>query len=327
MNKLSLVSLTLALGIGFGAFAQIAEADYSGSSFNEVWGVVLDQSFNPRTEVESAEYKVYRDGLLPQYPVNATSVFKNGDSELKRDAIRTTSERFDYYDRLPKKLHPNGVCVAGEWKIETNTPYSGMLASQASGLIIGRISVAMEKTKAGQDRGFGFAGKIFPTLNQNDVVKTGNFFSVDVLMGTDLAHALDAKTTNQPALGFNFSLIGLGLRIASALKAGDKDPGFRPLTQVATAGLADNAPVLQPHWIRFRADAKLKRNNQADFRNEILVAMHENKTLTYYVDVSNTTHDRNTTRGWSTIGRITLNQAITSYGCDRRLHFSHPKVK
>jgi hypothetical protein len=125
------------------------------------------------------------------------------------------------------------ACVTGEWSINTPTNYAGYFATGAKGLFIGRISVATEDTTSDDARGFGFAGKVFPTLDENEVVQTGNFFTVDVLMGTDLHHVLDAKTTNEPELGFRFNLIGLAMKIASALKTADENPLFRPLTQVA----------------------------------------------------------------------------------------------
>ncbi|MGZ3798457.1 MAG: hypothetical protein ACXVB1_18960, partial [Pseudobdellovibrionaceae bacterium] len=126
MQKFSIIASLISIGLSTAAGAQTQTNEYSGASFNEVWSVVSDQNFSPRTEEENTEYKIYHEGSLPQYPVSAASIFKNGKQELERDAVRTVNERFDYYDRLPKKLHPNGVCVAGEWQIDAKTPYSGM---------------------------------------------------------------------------------------------------------------------------------------------------------------------------------------------------------
>jgi hypothetical protein len=313
--------------IGLPASSFASSQIYEGASFKEVWQVIEDQGFTPQTKIEQKEFAVYQSSKLPQYPVTMSSLFANGDSELRRDAVRTTTERFDYYDRLPKKLHPNGVCVSGVWNITKATKYTGMLATSSKGLFIGRVSVAMGDTLAGEDRGFGIAGKVFPTLNENEVVATGNFFTVDVLTGTKLDKALNAKTTNEPEAGFKLSLIGLGLKIGAALSSADNNPGFRPLTQVASAGAEAGAVLSQPKWIRLRVPREIKRNKQDDFRNEILTAVNENSGLKYLIEVSNETKDRNASSGWVEIGEIIVDQAVVSYGCDRRLHFSHPKLK
>jgi hypothetical protein len=299
-------------------------SQYEGSSFAEVVDVIEDHNFTPATEIAKDEFAVYQN-RLPQYPMNTISVFFGKGTTLERDAQRTVNEGFDYYDRLPKKLHPNGVCVTGEWQIQEPTKYSGYFANGAHGLFVGRISVAMEDTTSDDERGFGIAGKVFPTLNPQDVVKTGNFFTVDVLMGTDQPRVLDTKTTNEPELGFKFNLLAFGMKLGSALKKADESPMFRPLTKVAE--LNSPAKVVTPHWIRLSADRHLKRNNEKDFRNEVLKALEDNKKLIYNIEVSDTTKDRSANSGWKKIGEVTLDRAIVSYGCDRRLHFAHPKLK
>lgn len=308
----------------FTSLSHAGASEYKGSSFNEVLEVIKAPLTNSSSATATNEASVYDQGLLPQYPVGLCSIFKAGSAPLERDAQRTVSERFDYYDRLPKKLHPNGVCVSGEWQITSQTPYSGLLQSQAQGLFIGRISVAMEETTRGEKRGFGFAGKVFPTMNPQEPVVTANFFTVDVLMGTYENHVLRAKTTNQPEVGFDWSMIGLGLRIASALKTADEDPGFRPLTQLAASPAGQ--PLRFPRWIRMTPDSQTLQNSESDFRHEVLHGLSDNKTLRYFIEVSETSNDRNDDSAWTRIGEIRLNQAIVSYGCDRRLHFAHPRL-
>lgn len=161
-------------------------------------------------------------------------------------------------------------------------------------------------------------------MNPDEQITTANFFTVDVLMGTYENHVLRAKTTNQPDVGFDWSLIGLGLRIASALKTADEDPGFRPLTQLAAVG-SPSTPR-QPRWIRISPDHQILQNAQDDFRNEVLQGIRDNKTLRYFIEVSDTSHDRSDDSAWTRIGEINLNQALVSYGCDRRLHFAHPRL-
>ncbi|MBL7672463.1 MAG: hypothetical protein JNM39_18440 [Bdellovibrionaceae bacterium] len=327
-NRVLSLSVLVILVIFSSIFSQTVFSSQSeSSSFNEVWNVVMDRDFSPSTKVETTEFSVYAKGLLPIYPVNYSSVFGDGDEPLTRDAVRTTTERFDFYDRLPKRLHPNGVCVSGIWKVSEQTPYTGLLGSQATGLFIGRISVAMGHTEAPEKRGFGFAGKVFRTLDKAEPILSANFFTVDVLLGTRLPQVLDAAMTNEPETGFDFSLIGLGLKIGTILSMADSNPGFRPLTQLAQAGIPMTESPIQPRWIRLRAEKPLKMNKEHDFRREILVALQANKTLTYLIEVSDVTSNRKSQSGWTRIGAIELDQAEVSYGCDRRLHFSHPKLK
>ncbi len=323
MKTTSLLAFIFSVQL-FPGFLMAAD-EYKGSSFSEVWNIINDVGFTPKSAIEKEELAVYTE-FLPQYPVSMTSIFANGSAQLERDSLRTVSERFDYYDRLEKKLHPNGVCVSGEWIIKKKTPYTGLFATASKGLFIGRISVAMEDTSFDDQRGFGFAGKVFPTMDPNEVVKTGNFFTIDVLLGTMLDRVLDAKTTNEPETGFKLGLIALGLRIAAALSSADNNPSFRPLTQVAEINVGPEEEVVQPRWIRLAASGNSKRNDEPDFRNEIIQAIDDNKTLKYFIEVSDTTKDRDATSGWTRIGEINLDSAVISYGCDRRLHFAHPKL-
>jgi len=327
-----MVGMKILISFLFLSIAVLAAApadvnQYSGSSFNDVWNVITGaDKFLPKDQDGLAEFSIYQAGRLPKFPVTSASIFSKDKAGLEKDARRTLNERFDYYDRIPKKLHPNGVCVAGEWTIFSPTNYSGYLANGSKGLFIGRISTAMGETEAGHDRGFGFAGKVFPTLNPNEAVKTGNFFTVDVLLGTNAPHVLDLKTTNQPAIGFNLSLFGLMIKISSALSKGDEDPTFRPLTDVANLK-HDDSMARQPKWIRLGVSGNIIKNNEKDLRNEVLKALEENSEVKYSIEVSDTTHDREATIGWTKIGEIKLTQAVASYGCDRRLHFAHPKLK
>lgn len=296
--------------------------EYTGSSFNDVFDIITDRNFIPRSEVEIAELAVYQKKLLPEYPVNSASLFSTRGA-LTLDAMRTVSEKFDYYDRLAKKLHPNGVCVTGTWIIDQPSAYSGYFTKGSKGLFVGRISVASGPTDFSEKRGFGVAGKIFPTLNPDENIKTANFFAVDVLLGQTQQRFLDTSLTNQPEIGFDLSMMGLMFNIASALSKADEDPGFRPLTQISKIG--DPAQRKTPKWMRLSVDQNIVKNSEKDFRNELLVAMRDNKSITLKVETSDVTSNRNSSTGWTQLGRIVLSHAVVSYGCDRRLHFSHPK--
>lgn len=302
---------------------------FAKSSFNEVRQVIEDKApVSLATPEAKAEYALYRRNILPQYPVNSDSVFVYaGEKALERAAHRTINERADYYDRLPKLLHPNGVCVVGAWEIGAQSPYTGAFAANTKNLFIGRISVALENTVRGESRGFGFAGKLFPTTQPDVAVETENFFTLDVLTGTKIPRFLDTSTTNEPEFGFDLWIVRFGLRIASALKTADENPGFRPLKNLGSMGLPVGVAPRYPRWMRLTAADGTRVNNENDFRNEVIRAVQDNRSLVFVVEGSQTTKDRSDKNGWQTLGRLRIVEAVVSYGCDRRLHFAHPRLK
>ncbi len=302
------------------ASTQVSAA-YEGSTFNEVSDVINDNNFAPTSQIEKDEFAVYQSGKLPQYAMNMGSVFGKG-KDLGGNAKRTVTERDDFYKRIEKLLHPNGVCVSGKWNMTEDSVYSGLFKKGSNALFIGRVSVAMEKTTSKSDRGFGFAGKLFPTMNPNERVGTTNFFMVDILMGENTPRFLETGVTNEPETGFNLSLIRLGLKIANVLKLADQSPMFRPVTPIAKIGATE---VKSPKWMRVSSADGVIMNNESDFRREVLRAVDDNQVLKLKVEVSETTKDRKATEGWKHIGFIEIDHAKASYGCDRRLHFAHPK--
>ena len=66
-------------------------------------------------------------------------------------------------------------------------------------------------------------------------------------------------------------------------------------------------------------------NDETDFRREIQKAVKDNSVLKLKVEVSETTKNRTKSEGWNHIGFIEIDQAKVSYGCDRQLHFAHPR--
>ncbi len=296
---------------------------YDGSTFNEIKDLINGTNFVPQSEIAKTESAVYLAGKLPQYGMNMGSVFGKG-KDLKRDAQRTISEKEDSYPRIEKLLHPNGVCVTGKWTMTEESDFSGAFKKGTSALFVGRASVAMEKTTSKSDRGFGFAGKIFPTTNPDQRVPTTNFFAVDVLMGENTPRFLETAVTNEPETGFNIMLVRLGLKIANTLKLVDQSPMFRPVTPIAKIGEAPEK-VKSPKWMKISAADGTHMNDEKDFRREVLKAVSDNTVLKFKVEVSNTTKDNKKSEGWTHIGFIEIDHAKVSYGCDRQLHFAHPK--
>lgn len=319
MKAMVLVPVPVLVALSVSAGAQ--------SSFDDVVSALRDEATPLATAQAQQEFAVYRRGELPQYPMNMRSIFREGSAALEQAAQRTIGDRVDVRERLPKLLHPNGVCVIGTWKMEHDRAFTGAFAPGTEHLFVGRVSVAMENTTSADKRGFGFAGKLFPTTDPREVVNTENFFSVDILMGAKTNRFLDTATTNEPEVGFDAWLIGFGLKIMKALTTADENPGFRPLKNVASLGLAPGEKAVHPKWLRLSAASATKKNNEVDFRAEVLRAVRENQTLEFVVDGSDTTSDRKATSGWSRLGRIEVREAVVSYGCDRRLHFAHPRLK
>ncbi len=306
------------------------ETPYTGSSFNQVMSVIKDsdRGLSLRTPEERDEFAVYKNGGMPQYPVNFRSLGGLLASPLSVRSKKTLVDKTDYYDRLDKLVHANGICVSGRWNITENTPFTGLYSSHAAGLFVGRISVALQETTNAGNRGFGFAGKIFPTLDPNTVVPTTNFFTVDVLSGTPIQRFLDARLTNDPPLLPSIDLAGVLSKIVPAFAAADSSPTFRPVTQIAAAGA--EGEVKSPVWMRLRPTDETAQAtasvHEADFRTEVKKAMAANRgRLSFDIETSSTVSDRLASAGWQKVGTIDLDQEILSYGCDRRLTFAHPK--
>lgn len=295
------------------------------ASFNEVWKII---QIPPAvtTQAEAEEMAVYQSGKLPQYEMNMSSIFQK-KGQIEADAIRTTTDKSDYYPRLEKLLHPNGICVAGKWKITQPTHYTGGFAHGAEMLFIGRVSVAMQDTTFQGRRGFGLAGKLFPTMSKTEKVQTQNFFSVDVLLGRKQQSLLSSAMTNSPESGLNFATIGfagLAVKLDKALKAADINPLFRPVKNIASLGGVPHHEIREPQFAQYTFSRGTMTNQQPDFRNELSQALSDNKVLSIDISVA----DGNSIKEaqWKTIGTIQIEKALVSYGCDRRLHFAHPKI-
>lgn len=298
----------------------------AGSSFNEVRDVIM----NPHpvaTDADAlAEISVYQSGKLPQYQVTTERFVSHGVNLLKEAAIKTVTDRVDYYPRIDKLIHSNGICFTGEWKITESNPYSGYFKAGSNGLMIARTSVATSNTRAGEKRGFGFAGKLFPTNDPDQTVETANFFTVDVLTGTVVDHFQDTALTNEPPVGFEWSLLDMLFKLSKALSAADKSPTFRPLYEISEAGLTPQEVAKTPHWIMIRPSPNNHRVDEIDFRDELNISKHHPKGLEMEIHVSDSTKDPQA-KDWSKIGQIHLTESVVSYGCDRQLHFHHPKLR
>ena len=309
-------------------FAFVSSNVYAVASYNEVYDVVFSGSLRTGSEIEREEEAVYSKNELPHYSVSTSKFFLDGVNMLAKAAKRTVNEDADYLPRLEKLLHPNGICFAATWKINSKTNYSGLFATNATAPMIVRASTALTETKACEGpRAFGFAGKIFPTNDLNKPVKTLNFFTIDTLGGRDAKHFTDVVLTNEPETGgLRFDLISLGFNVLTAFKSADTNPGFRPIDHIASVGIDSTVEkVSSPKWmmIRFAADQDIP--DEQDFRDELFLEAF--RILVFDVLVSEKSGDRDNPKQWKKIGTITLEKSIVSYGCDRQLTFHHPKIR
>ena len=311
------------LALGCLLAASIAQAD---SSFNEVRDVVFSPS-DAKNSLEQQEINGYLNNKLPHYEVSSANFIKDGINLLIGDAQRTLNETADYYPRLEKHLHSNGICFTGTWHITQKTPYTGYFAQGAQGLMIARASTALSETERGEPRAFGLAGKLFPTTNPNLKVKTANFFTVDVLAGTQRDHYLDVKMTNEPKTGFRFAVLPLAFYVGRIFNKADEQAGFRPVTAFAEMGLKQGEMAKSPRYFMVQGAPSNKRIKAVDFRDELNIEKnHAAKPLIFKILVSDVSGDQDS-KDWQEIGDLIFTESKVSYGCDRRLHFAHPKIR
>jgi hypothetical protein len=301
----SIVTAVSALGI---ARAR-AQEPYTGSRAADVWAQVASDPYSS----------------LPHESVTLGKFFSWTQNKLKDAAIRTISDESDVLPRFDKLVHPNGICLRGTWNITESSQYTGYFEQGRRGVLIARASVALSDTTAGSFRGFGLAGKLYPTSDPDhvDPLKTASFFVIDDLGGTMATHYMDAQLTNEPALTIHPSealyLATVGGAAQSAFKAADINPGRRQVYPIAELGVADTSTAVTPRWMMIRG-AEGARFDQADFRDELATALKAGPvTMNILVSEDKTS--------WSTIGFIEFDDGVASDSCDHRLHFHHPKFR
>ncbi len=280
------------------------------NSFQDVWTQVAS---DPLT-------------ILPQDKVSWGKLTSWGKNIILEDAERTLQEHADILKPFDKLAHPNGICLKGVWEIHKENRYSGYFKNNSKALIIARASSALSNTHRGEIRSFGFAGKIFSTIDTHKLNQenTANFFLIDDLGGTDAEHYTDVALTNEPAASINSEVLKnafYALKLANAFAASDENPGIRQLYEISELGEKNRSNIITPKWMK--VEAKTEQTVDAeDFRDELRIAPH--KKLIFNISVANT-EDSQGEKEWQTIGTITFNTSVVSTSCDHRLHFHHPK--
>lgn len=318
MKKLFVLSTAGVLGISALASSSVKDVPYSGSRFADVW--------------ETTQEGVYDE--LPRYKVTSAGFFAFLRDKLLDSALRTLTDKADTLPTFTKLLHSNGICLKGTWNITADTPYSGAFKTGTRSLIIARASSALSEVDSGQKRSLGLAGKIFPGDDESDpsLQKTANFFVIDDLAGTYNPHFRDAVMSNDisnlSGIGLDNSsnavvaaVAGASLAIAERVTGG-KDPAIRQLYPISELGEENPSQAITPRWISINAQAG-DRTVIKDFRDELSL---ENNGGSLTFDISVTSDGaKGQEKPWRKIGYIEFTESVISEGCDRRLHFTHPK--
>ncbi len=293
----------------FLASPSIFSQEMSKSSAAGVWNVVTKN--------------IYKE--LPSDKVTFQDLFDGLTSLIERSALRTLNTKKDILPEFKKLAHPNGVCLKGEWAITQSNPYSGLFKKNSRAIIIARASAALSETTNDKLRGFGFAGKIFPTLNPTQKVETANFFMIDDLGGTRAQHYTDVEMTNEPKATTTIAVLAnlqYALTLATTFQSVDSHPTKRQVYEIAEAQNDELLPVKTPKWMMIRTPKNQLKVDESDFRDELLETVNKgNLTFGIYVADTETIEGKN----WKKIGNITIAEAVASKACDRQLHFHHPK--
>lgn len=259
---------------------------------------------------------------LPQDRVSYKKLFSEGKDIITKNSLRTLDSHANILPLFNKLAHPNGICFKGVWSIHTENKYSGYFKKNKKALIIVRASSALSNTRRGEIRSFGFAGKIFPTMNPslNNKENTANFFLIDDLGGTRAEHYTDVVLTNEPSISKNsevFKNLLYVVKIASAFSKADKNPKIRQVYEISQLGESSN--IITPQWMKVEAKPG-QTINALDFRDELTI---KNNNLVFNIFVASSKIKGK--KDWKNIGTISLDTSVVSKSCDHRLHFHHPK--
>jgi len=262
---------------------------------------------------------------LPQETVSYSKLFDGAIDLITQNAERTLSSQEDIIKPFDKLAHPNGVCLSGLWKIDTQNIYSGYFKDGSESLVIARASTALSETKRGDTRAFGMAVKLFGTLDKNETLQhpTANVFVIDDLGGTDAEYYTDVALTNEPDVSFTssiFSAFAYGLKVASTFSDADKNSGIRQLYEISYLGEINTRKVITPKWMKIEAEQNQTEFGVDDFRDEFL--FDGNKQLIFNISVAS--EEVTSVKQWQKIGTITFDTSVVSTTCDHRLHFHHP---
>ena len=319
---------------------------YVGSRYSEVAAAIFA---NPYQRVWGAA----GEPPLPIHEVTFKSVFGGLvfgiTRQFQSDCERTLDSPVDLRwgpDRkgFPRLVHPNGVCMTGQWQVREDTAYSGYFRTGSTALVVARFSTCCTETRRGQTRSLSLVGKLFPTTDPNHhaPLPTANFFTQEDIGGADSMYINDAELRNAPDITVSrrgvsgFSVL---LKVGMTFNRVDQEPGVRQLYPIAELGKSPEEPTRTPQFLRLPVSRDQPRihGTNLDFRDEVMAQIFDRgdpfpkRTLTFDIEVTDegqksgpAARERHTFQNWRKIGALVFDNAVVSYNGDRVIHFSHP---
>jgi hypothetical protein len=327
----------------------VADEDcaYQGSRFSEVHAALFSTAY----------YNVWGapdEPPLPVYEVTLRRALRGflrikGPWGFLQAAKRSVASAADMRwgpDRrgFRRILHPNGVCLTGEWQIDDTLDaarFSGYFKPGSRALIVGRYSVCCTETRRGRYRSQSLVGKLYPTTDRDhkEPLKTANFITQEDLGGTNARYINHVELRNAPDTTpwRRGSALPVLLLTGPVLMKADAKPTIRQLYQIAELGKPEREPTRTPVFMRLTVaeDQPVSYGDDLDFRDEILHQIYDKgnheaqRKLVFNIEVSDDGYtrglfiQRRTIWDWKRIGRIVFEDAVASYNGDFVLHFSH----
>ena len=319
---------------------------YGGSRFSDV---VTALFANPYQRVWGGEGQA----PLPVREVTFRSVVGGILSVASPDLFRKASERaIDSGADLRwgpdrkgfrRLVHPNGVCLIGQWRIAEATEYSGYFRKGSTALVIARYSTCCTETRRGHTRSLSMVGKLFPTTDPNhaQALRTASFITQEDIGGANTDFINDVELRNAPDTTVSRRGAGAALLVVTGIvfSRADKQPTIRQLYPIAELGQPAGTPTRAPEFMRLLVAPGQPRIAGADldFRDEIMAQIFDRgdpvprRTLTFTIEVTDhgqTTgpgfRQRRTFQDWRAIGSLVFDNAVVSYNGDSVIHFNHP---
>ena len=313
-------------------FSEVVEALFA-NPYQRVWG----RAGEPAWPVYEVTLGSLARGLLPFLP---SPLFRQATERAVDSAadLRWGPDRKGYR----RLLHPNGICLTGQWRVTEETGYTGYFASGSTALTVARYSTCCTETHRGHTRSLSMVGKLFPTADANHPapLRTAHFITQQDIGGDNTDFINDAELRNAPDTTASRRGGGVPILLVTGVVFGqvDRQPTIRQLYQIAELGKPPDQPTRAPEFMRLLVAPEQPRiaGGRLDFRDEIMAQIFDRgdpvpkRTLTFTIEVTDqgkTTgtklRERRTFENWRRIGALTFDNAVASYNGDSVVHFNH----